>query len=290
VNAIRKAVSEADQAEITMDKMLVAIFESERQATVAAGAMKDLCGEGVLLVYAFALIVRDAGKISIVNSTGEDCSDPVLGAATRKLIKLFGQRLGAVEAANSRAIADPMMEMARIGVDASFLDEVARRLLPGKAAIVAEIEDQMPSAMDTLLQSQDGIVFRCARLETVDIQIAEELNALHGEIQTLEKQVLQTLGGSRAQLQGKLDLARARLQTMQDGARRHAASIKREAEAKIASLQERAAKSDGGIKTRLERLADEVRVDYVNRATKLNLAWKFAGNVLMLCLLLSVFE
>ncbi|HEX2929532.1 MAG TPA: hypothetical protein VHV54_07450, partial [Candidatus Binatia bacterium] len=98
---------------------------------------------------------------------------------------------------------------------------------------------------------------------------------LHSEIQTLEKQILQPLGGSRAQLQGKLDMARAKLQTMQDGARRHAASIKREAEAKIASLQERAAKAEGGIKTRLERLADEVRVDYVNRATKLNLAWKF---------------
>jgi hypothetical protein len=124
----------------------------------------------------------------------------------------------------------------------------------------------------------------------LDVQITAELNALRGEIQALEKQVLQTLGESRAQLQRKLDLARARFQSMTDGAKRHAASIKREAEAKIASLQERAVKSEGGIKARLERLADEVRVDYVNRATKLNLAWKFAGDMFLLCVLLSVFQ
>ena len=71
-----------------------------------------------------------------------------------------------------------------------------------------------------------------------------------------------------------LKVKKDRLQATKDRARYRAASIKLEAEAKIVSLQERAAKAEGGIKARLERLANEVRVDYVNRATTLNLSWK----------------
>jgi hypothetical protein len=122
----------------------------------------------------------------------------------------------------------------------------------------------------------------------MDVQIAKELGALHSEIQTLETQVLQTPEGTRAQLQRQLDLARARFQATKDRARQHAASIKREAEAKIVSLQERSAKAEGGIKARLEKLADEIRVDYVNRATKLNLAWKLAGDIFAACFLFFV--
>jgi hypothetical protein len=69
-----------------------------------------------------------------------------------------------------------------------------------------------------------------------------------------------------------LDLAKDKFQTTKDRVRHRAAFIKLEAEAKIVSLQEHAAKADGRIKARLERLANEVRVDYVNRATTLNLA------------------
>jgi len=262
-----------------MDNMFVAVFENERQASAAAGAMKDLCREGVLLAYAFAVIVKDIGKVSVVEFDRQERKDTVLGAATRGLIKLLEEPYSSFDKGNSEAITDAMMELGRVGVDAVFLDEVTRHFLPGRAAIVSEIEEEKINAIDTLLESQGGIVFRCARREIMDTQIAEELNALHNEIQFLEKRLLQTLDGSQAELQAKLDIARAKFRATKDRARYHSASIKREAEAKIAALQTRAAKGKGGIKAKLERLADEVRVDYVNRATKLNLAWRLAGDV-----------
>jgi len=268
-----------------MDKMLIAVFEREGQASAAAGAMRELSKEDVLLIYAFALIVKDVGKVSIVDFKSEFCRDPVLGVATRSLIKLLA---GPYCSGNSPAFTDGMVEMANAGVDSIFVDQVARHLLPGRAAIVSEIEEETTNAMDSLLESQGGTVFRCGRCENMDVQIAKELGALHSEIQALETQVLQTPEGTRAQLQRQLDLARARFQATKDRARQHAASIKREAEAKIVSLQERSAKAEGGIKARLEKLADEIRVDYVNRATKLNLAWKLAGDVFAACFLFFV--
>jgi uncharacterized membrane protein len=269
-----------------MDKMLVAVFERERHAAAATCAIKDLCEDGVLLVYAFAVIAKAAGRISVVDSTGDDCSDPVLGVATRNLIDLLAEPSCSGHDANLDATAGG--KMAKAGIDAVFLDEVARHLSSGKAAIVAEIEEEMTTAMDAVLESQGGIVFRCVRGEIMDTEIALELDTLHSEIQALKKQMLQTPEESKAELLGRLDLAKARFLATKDRARQHAASIKREAEAKIVLLQERAAKAEGGIKAKLERLVTEVRVDYVNRATKLNFAWRFAGEVLTACFLLCV--
>jgi hypothetical protein len=213
----------------------------------------------------------------------KDRSHRALGIATRSLIELFDEPNHTVDDGNPDAITGAMMKIARAGVDAVFLDEVARHLLPARAAIVAEIEEMTATKMDILLESQGGIVFTYVRRENMDAEIARELDALCSEIQILESQLSRTADGSKAQLQEKMDLAKARLEATKERASQIAASIKREAEAKIVWLQERAATATGGIKARIERLAGDVRVDYVNRATKLNLAWQFAGDVFAVC-------
>jgi hypothetical protein len=170
------------------------------------------------------------------------------------------------------------METAHAGIDAVFVDEVARQLLPGRAAIVAEIEEESQTATDAFIESHRGVVLRYVRRESTDTEIAHELSALHDAIQALQKR-LESPAEPQAELQEGLELAKARFQAAKARARQHAASIKREAEAKIIWLQERAAKADAQAKTRFDRFADRVRVGYVNRATKLNLAWRFAGEV-----------
>ena len=274
-----------------MDKMFVAVFDSESQASAAASAMKEQCDDSVLLVYALAVIVRDVWGISVVDFTREkDRAHRALGMATRSLIELFDEPNHTVDKGNSDAITGAMMKMASAGVDAFFLDEVARHLLPGRAAIVAEIEEMTATEIDSLLESQGGTGFVYVRRENMDAEIARELDALCSEIQNLESQLLRAADGSKAQLQAKMDLAKARFEAIKERASQIAASIKREAEAKIVWLQERAATASGRTKARIEGLAGEVRVDYVNRATKLNLAWQFAGDVFATCARSSCLE
>ena len=264
-----------------MDNMLVAVFESERQASAAARAMKGLSTEGVVLVYALAVIVKGFKRIAIVNFAHDQNSrDPALATATRSLIGLLGHSWQSAEEATAECTTDLMLELANVGVDGGFLDEVSRHLLPGTAAIVSEVDEERLTPIDTLLESQGGIGFRCVRREVMDAQIANEIDALHREIQTIEGQLLlHTRDQAKAQVQVMLKVKKDRLQATKERARSRAASIKLEAEAKIVSLQERAAKAEGGIKARLERLANEVRVDYVNRATTLNLSWKINADV-----------
>jgi hypothetical protein len=271
-----------------MDKMLIAVFERESQASAAAGAMKKLSEENLLLIYASAVIAKDLAKVSVVDFKTKDCRDPALGMATRSVIKLLAEPYDSPDNANSSPLSDRVIEVATAGVDSSFTREVARHLLPGRVAIVSEIEEEATDVMDNLLESRGGTVFRCLREELGDVKIADELDALHSEIQTLETEILQGSEDSKAQLRPMLDRARASFEAMKDRARQHAASIKREAEAKIVSLQERTAKADDPSKARLQKLADEIRIDYVNRATKLNLAWRLAGNLFTACFLFVV--
>jgi hypothetical protein len=273
-----------------MDKMIVAVVESGVAAYAAAGAIRRLSEDGLLLIYALAVVVKRDGKLSLVHFDTPGREDIVLGMATKSLIKLLAEPYSSFDKASSPSITDAIIEMGRVGVDAAFVDEVTRQLLPGKAAIVSEIEEEKTNAMDTLLEAQGAVVFSCARREIIDIQIVKELEASYSRIQTLEKQVLQAGERPKAHVQGQLDLAKSRFKAAQKQARWHAALIKQEAEAKIVSLQERAANAQGAMKAKLERLADGVRIHYANRATKLNLACRLTADAFALCFAVSTVD
>jgi uncharacterized membrane protein len=272
-----------------VDKLLVAVFENEKKASMAALALQELHTEGTVLVYALAVITKGFNKIAVMEvRAGQALLEPVIGRATRSVIKLLEEPLSPIDNVGSGPIVDWMINMANAGVDGDFLDEVSRHLLPGRSAIVSEIEEEMPASLDILLESLGGTIFRCVRRDVLDAQIATDLDALHCEMKTLENALLLAQEDSKAILRMKLHLAKTRFQTTKEQAQRLAACIKGEAEAKIVSLEERAAGADAGAKARFERLAQEVRVEYANRATKLNLALRFAGNVFAVCLLLSL--
>src|SRR5262245_96560 len=256
-----------------MDTMLVAVFDSEKEASKAAAVLQDLHAEGAIFAYAVSVIVRTFDNIGIAQFRDGDLNpDQALETATRSLIQLLETRSDSNE-------PDHLIDMARAGIDAEFISQVSRHLAPGTAAVVTEVEEEKSSPIDPTSIFRAGIVLRCVRRELADAKIANDLDRSHQEIKTLEQQLSRAGDDSKPMLRRNLGLALERFQLTKNLAKRQAESIKREAEAKIASLQARAAMAQGASRARLERLTDEVRVDYVNRATKLNLAWQFAGEM-----------
>ena len=261
-----------------MAMMLVAVFDTEMQATQFAGTMKALSEQGAVLLYAMTLAVKKIETLAIVNPDGGENSDPVLRAGIGNLIRWFLQPQPARSEETASVVADKTMQLAWLGVDGTFIAAVTRHLANGKAAIVAEVEGEKTDVLDALFQSAGATVLRCVRREIVDFVIARELDSLQHEIEALEKETKQTWDGSTAQLMRKLRLVKIRFQALKESARQYSAAIRQEAEAKIVLSQERAARAEGEIRAGLERVADEVRVDYVKRAKRLNLAWKIAGD------------
>jgi len=271
-----------------MSRLVVAVFNNRDEAFLAAGAIKELCQSGELLIYALTVIVNEMEKILVDESMTEHPNKTVLGNTTRAMIELLAEPYW--HHIDKQSIDEPSTPIAAMGVEPTFIAEVTRQLSPGRAAIITEIEEDIP-LMANLVESSGGIVFHSTRSELIDLHIAQQLETMRRQIQDLEGRLAHASEDSKADLKRELDVSRSKFNTIKNQAKCHATTIRRETEAKIVCLQEQAAKAKAERRAKLEQLAEELRVDYVNRATKLSLAWRIAGEVLAAaCLLLPLLE
>ena len=258
-----------------MNKMIVTVFNDESSAYEGVKALKELDAEGSLTVYAAAVVAKDAkGVVTIKQAADQGPLGTVLGLTTGSLIGLIGGPVGLAFGAAAGTLAGSVYDLSQLGVGGDFLGEVSQYLSPGKVAVVAEIDEEWVTPLDTRMESLGGIVFRRARAEFVDAQIEAELAAAKEEIANLRAEHNHAVGEAKAKLKGKLDAAQSRLQARRDLLKEKIEAFKREGDAKIKLLQEQAARAKGETKARLEKRIAEERANHQLRAVKLSQAWQ----------------
>lgn len=257
-----------------MNKMIVTVFNVESSAYEGAKALTELHDEGSLTLYATAVIAKDPkGVVSVKHAADEGPLGTVLGFATGSLIGLLGGPVGLAIGATAGTIGGSMYDIAQLGISEDFVAEVSHYLLPGKVALIAEIDEEWVTPLDTRMEQLGGIVFRRARGEFIDAQIEREIAADEAEFAQLKAEYNQAVGEAKAKLKAKLDAANNRLQARRDQAKARIEAIKREGEARIKSLQEQAVKAKGEMKAKLEKRIAEERADNKLRVEKLSQAW-----------------
>ncbi|HEX2454029.1 MAG TPA: DUF1269 domain-containing protein [Vicinamibacterales bacterium] len=258
-----------------MDKMLVVVFKDETRAYEGNKALRELHNEGSITLYAAAVIAKDAaGKVTVKQAADQGPLGTALGMATGGLVGLLGGPAGAALGAAYGGMTGSLFDVVQAGISDDFLNEVTQRLLPGKTAVVAEIDEEWVTPVDARMEALGGIVFRRARGEFVDAQIERQSAADKAEFAKLKAEHDQAVGEAKTKLREKLDAAQSRLQAQGDAAKQKVAAIKRQTDAKIQLLKDQAAKARGDAKTRLERRAEETRADSEARLDKLGKAWQ----------------
>lgn len=258
-----------------MNKMIVTVFNNESSAYEGVKGLTELHAEGSLTLYATAVIAKDArGVVSVKQAADEGPLGTALGFATGSLIGLLGGPVGLAIGATVGTIGGSVYDIAQLGVGEDFLAEVSQYLSPGKVAVVAEIDEEWVTPLDTRMEQLGGIVFRRARGEFIDAQIEREIAADKAEIASLKAEYNQAMGEAKAKLKTKLDAAETRFQARRDLFNERIEAIKREGDAKIKSLQEQAAKAKGEMKAKLEKRIAEERADHQARVAKLSQAWQ----------------
>jgi len=251
--------------------MIMTIFDNESRAYEGIKALKELHAEGSITLYASAVIAKDSkGKVSVKQAADQDLLGTILGFATGSLIGLLGGPVGLAVGATTGTLAGSLYDIAQLGVGNDFLAEVSQQLLPGKTAVVAEIDEEWVTPLDARMETLGGVVFRRARGEFIDAQIEKEIAADKTEIAKLKAERDQAIGEAKAKLQAKIDAAQNRLQARRDRLNEKIEAIKREGEAKIKSLQEQAAKAKSETKAKLEKRLAEARADNEARVDKLS--------------------
>ena len=146
-----------------MERMLVVVFDNEKKAFEGESALKQLEREGSLTIYEGAVVVKHAdGTVSVKQLDDARTDRHAHRDGRGSLIGLLGGPVGlAIGAASGLALGALYdADNARVGAD--FVDDVSKSLTPNKVAIVAEIDEEWTTPVDTRMEALGGIVFRRA--------------------------------------------------------------------------------------------------------------------------------
>ena len=256
-----------------MDKRVVVVFDSESKAYEGSLALQELQNEGSINLYAKAVIARDANGEVTVKQEGD--MGPVgtsVGLLTGSLLGLLGGPVGVAIGVGVGTSGGMLYDLAQLGVGEDYLNEVGKSLLPGNAAVVAEVWEEWTLPVDTKMEALGGVVFRSTRMEFVDDQMEKDVAALNANLDELDAEYAQASAEAKKKLQARIDNTKAKLQAAQDAMKARLESSQQQTEAKIQSLQGQAVKATGERKAKIEKRIAELQAEQKRRSELLKQA------------------
>ena len=225
-----------------MDRMLVVVFDNETKAYEGKKALLQLDGEGSLSVYAYAVLAKHADGTATVKQ-GDD-SGPVgtlLGTSFGSLIGLLGGPVGlAIGAVSGLAVGGAAdLNNARIGED--FIDDVTKTLLPNRVAVVAEIDEDWTTPVDTRMEAIGGSVFRRTLSDVKQTIHEENVAAMKADLAQMKAEHAKTHADRKAKLQEKINQLDSKIQAQLQKAKDRRETLEREAQAKVQVLKAKTA-------------------------------------------------
>jgi uncharacterized membrane protein len=264
-----------------MNKMLVAVFDDEASADAGVHALRKLHTEGDLTLYASGVIAKDAaGKLSVKEASSPGPVGAGVGLAVGSLIGLLAGPVGLVVGAMTGTVAGAIRDFWVAGVGLDFVEEAERHLLPGKVAVVAEIEEEWVTPADSALQALGGVVFRRQRSDVIEAQFDHDMVAFKAEINELESEADHASGSVKATLQAKIAATKGQLDETAERAKQRIETLKQEALAKTESLHEQLNQATGDAKGKIEDRVKRVKSAYSTRGAKLSQAWSLTKEAL----------
>lgn len=264
-----------------MNKMLIVIFDTETAADEGLHALRRLHSEGDISLYDTGVIAKDmAGVVNVLSFTDREPVGASVGLAVGGLIGLLGGPLGLLIGASTGAVAGTLRDFWVAGVGMDFIEEVERHMAPGKVAVVAEIEEEWVTPVDSAMASLDGLVFRRARSEVMDAQFDHDIAAFKAEIKELEAEASHAGESAKLGLQTKIAAVQAELDAAMHRARQRVDTLKREAEAKADALKGQMNDARSDVHDRIEDRVKRVQSGYHARGAKLSQAWSLTKQAL----------
>jgi uncharacterized membrane protein len=257
-----------------MERLLAVVFNNEAKAYEGLRAINQLDAEGSLITYAARVIQKGPdGKISARQTEDSFPLQTTKGLLLGSLIGVLGgpvgMGIGAVVGTSAGAIGD--LNIADLNMD--FVDEVAAALTPGKIAVLADVNEEWVTPVDSQMESLGGVVFRPGRKHFEAEQRARDVADLKVELADLKAEHAQARADRKAKLQARMDDLNTKLQKKLEQANQRSQQIKAETDAKVQALQKKAANTQGEARAAIETRIAKVRESFDESRTKLkNLA------------------
>jgi uncharacterized membrane protein len=221
--------------------MLVVVFDSEKKAYEGRSALLDLEREGSLSIHAGAVVAKQADGSTLIREEADfGPVATVVGTSVGSLIGLLGGPVGvAVGAVSGLALGGLFdLDNARVGTD--FAADVAAVLEPNRVALIAEVDEEWTTPVDTRMEALGGTVFRRAVWEVREVLREQDIAAMKADLAELKKEIQQAHDERRAKLQAKAKELEARIEAKQKAAKERGEAFAQRQKSKRAVLKKNA--------------------------------------------------
>jgi len=152
-----------------------------------------------------------------------------------------------------------------VGVDQEFASDVATALTPGKCAVIAEVEEEWVTPLDTRMEALGGVVYRTLKSIVQEDQWKREIATAKAQLEQLKIEQAKAQADRKAKLQTQIDSLNKRIEAKLARAQARSQQVTREFQARVQALQQKADKEKGDAKAALEARITKLREDYQSR-------------------------
>jgi uncharacterized membrane protein len=253
-----------------MEKMLAIVFNDEARAYEGSRALNQLDGEGSIALYGAQVVGKGKdGKVSTKQAEGDFPIGTMGGLWIGSLIGLLAGPAGMAAGAVTGTTAGALRDLVVSDVDADFVDQVSDALTPGKFALIADVNEEWVTPVDTRMEALGGTVYRTARNHFEADQRARDVANLKLNIASLKAEQAQARAERKTKLQAKIDDLNKKLNQAVDKAEERSKQLDKETEAKAQALLNKAEKAQGDAKASLQARAKQIREKYQQSKDKL---------------------
>jgi uncharacterized membrane protein len=246
--------------------MLAIVFNDEKSAYEGARALSELNAEGSIDVFVAAVLQKDAqGRVATKKVKSDFPIQTLAGTAVGGLIGLLGGQAGVAVGSAAGVMAGLFGDMYTANVDEEFLTEVSTALTSGKWAVIAEVDEDWVTPVDTRMEALGGVVHRTLKSTFEHDQWSQAAADARTELDQLKAEEADARADRKAKLQAQIARLSKRVDAQRDRAKARSQQAAAEFEARETALQKRVDKERGDRKAALQARLAKLRSDYRNQ-------------------------
>lgn len=219
--------------------LIAIVFSDEHSALDGVRALYDLEKRGGLEIRTLHALKKEPnGNLTPLRSDDDfpPPSGTLAGLAIGGILGLLGAGAAAAVSAGAGAIVGLLRDLYVSESHADFLAEVAAALVPGKYAILAEVE-QISKSVDEQMRLLGGVVFHTTRRSVIRVHRAQRISEFKAELNRLIAQLARSEGATAEEIQQGIDRARALLKRKLQSSEVPSARVAKKRKTRPASLQ-----------------------------------------------------
>jgi uncharacterized membrane protein len=138
-----------------MHDVLVVVFDNEVKADAGETRLLHMDSDGTIGIYGYAVVAKKKdGTVVVKQADGHGSLSPF----AKSLLGSLSDSKHPTSQPSALQADGSAEESSKTGND--FMRDVIKVLLPNRAAIVVEVEEEWPPVLDARMDSIGGVVFR----------------------------------------------------------------------------------------------------------------------------------